>query len=105
MLNAGYGAHNQFTAQPGGGENLVEVLLAAAEGLRSNDACLLYLVSRSPDDPDIVWVTEVWRDKAAHDASLADPQVQAAIAQARSLIAGIQGTELRPAGGKGFDED
>lgn len=101
-VNAGYGAHNQFTAQPGGGENLVAILLTAAEGLRSNDACLLYLVSRSPEDPDIVWVTEVWTDKAAHDASLSDEGTREAIGRAMPLIAGIRGTELRPVGGKGL---
>jgi hypothetical protein len=25
--------------------------------MRANDACLLYVVSREPDDPDAIWVT------------------------------------------------
>jgi quinol monooxygenase YgiN len=97
-----YGLHGHFTAQPGQGDALAEILLAAAEGLRPNDACLLYLISRSPDDPDIVWVTEAWTSKAAHDASLQGEDVKAAIQRARPLIAGIDGTELRPVGGKGI---
>ena len=101
-MTAKYGAHNRFTAQPGGGDALARILLEAAGGLRGNHACLLYLVSRSPDDPDVVWVTEVWTDRTAHDASLQGENVREAIQRARPLIASIAGTELRPLGGKGI---
>jgi quinol monooxygenase YgiN len=101
-MNTYYGLHSHFTAQPGQGDALAEILLAAAEGLRANEACLLYLVSRSPDDPDVIWVTEAWTSKAAHDESLQSEDVKAAIQRARPLIAGIAGTELRPVGGKGI---
>ncbi len=101
-MNTLYGLHGHFTAQPGSGDALTEILLAAAEGMRGNEACLLYVVSRPPEDVDVIWVTEVWTDKEAHAASLQDENVQAAIARARPLIAGISGTELRPVGGKGI---
>lgn len=101
-MNVYYGMHNQFTAQPGQGDALVEILLAAADGLRSNDTCLLYLISRSPDDPDVIWITEAWTDKAAHDQSLQGENVRAAVQRARPLIASIAGTELHFVGGKGI---
>jgi quinol monooxygenase YgiN len=97
-----YGLHSQFTAQPGQAETLTEILLAAAEELRSNDACPLYLVSRSPDDPDVIWVTEAWISKAAHDESLQGENVKATIQRARPLIADIASIELRLVGGKGI---
>ena len=34
------GYHNQFTTQPGQGDALEKILLAAADGMRANDACL-----------------------------------------------------------------
>jgi quinol monooxygenase YgiN len=101
-MNGYYGLHGHFTAQPGQGDALTEILLAAAEGLRANDACLLYVISRSPDDSEVIWVTEAWTSKQAHDESLQDEHVMAAIQRARPLIAGIEGTELRPVGGKGI---
>lgn len=101
-MNDYYGSHNRFTAQAGQGDALAEILLAAAEGLRANGACLLYLVSRSPDDTDVVWVTEAWTSKAAHDESLQGEDVKAAIGRARPLIVGVAGTELRPVGGMGI---
>ena len=32
--------------------------------------CLSYIVAEDPNDPDALWVTEVWTDEAAHRASL-----------------------------------
>ena len=51
--------------------------------------CLSYVVARDAGHEDAVWITEVWRDKASHAASLSLPQVQAAIARGRPLIAGV----------------
>jgi quinol monooxygenase YgiN len=97
-----YGMHNQFTAHSGQGEALIELLLEAAEGLRANNACLVYIVSGSPEDPNVVWVTEAWTDRAAHRASLQDKSVQAAIQRARPLITAISTSEFQPIGGKGI---
>jgi quinol monooxygenase YgiN len=98
-----FGLHGSFRAQPGRGEELATVLLEAARGLEANEACRLYLVHRSVEDPDTVWVTEAWTDRAAHDASLEDPATRELIARARPLIAGMQGhTELNTLGGKGL---
>jgi quinol monooxygenase YgiN len=93
--------HGCFTAQPGQGDALAAILLEAADALRANDDCLLYLVSR--EDAETIWVTEAWTDRAAHDASLDDPAAREQIARARPLIAGIGGrVEFEPLGGKGL---
>jgi quinol monooxygenase YgiN len=97
-----FGMHNRFTAQSGQADALMEILLSAAEGLRANDACLLYLVSRSPENPDVLWVTEAWTSKDAHDESLQDETVRAAVQRALPMITGVERTELRLVGGKGL---
>ncbi|HZS93511.1 MAG TPA: antibiotic biosynthesis monooxygenase [Chloroflexota bacterium] len=97
-----YGMVGRFEAQPGQGDALAAVLVAAGEGLRSNDECFLYLVNRAPDNPDLVYVMEAWKSREAHDQSLRDPGAQEAIGRARSLIVGISATEMRPEGGKGI---
>jgi quinol monooxygenase YgiN len=94
--------HGYFKAQPGRGAELAEILLEAAEGLRANDDCLLYVVSRGGDE-DTIWVSEAWTDREAHDASLRAPGVPETIARARPLIAGMDGrAEFTPLGGKGL---
>jgi quinol monooxygenase YgiN len=47
-------------------------------------------------------VVEVWRDEAAHRASLETPEVRAAIQHGMPLIARINGVKLEPVGGLGL---
>jgi quinol monooxygenase YgiN len=94
--------HGRIVAQPGKGDQLAGLLLAAAAALESNGDCLLYVVSRSLDDPDSVWVSEAWTDRAAHDASVQAEGAQALIERARPLIAAFADrAEFRPEGGRG----
>jgi quinol monooxygenase YgiN len=98
-----YGMHVRFAAQRGRGDDLEAILLEAAEGTRLDPECRIYVVSRSPEEADVVWVTEAWTSREAHDASLADPAARALIGRAMPLLAGPpDATELRPAGGKGL---
>ncbi len=95
--------HGRIVAQPGHGDALAEMLLEAARGLEANPGCLLYVVSRALDDPDSIWVTEAWTDRAAHAASLAGPAAMALIERARPIIAEFADrAEYRPEGGKGL---
>ena len=65
--------------------------------------CLSYVVAEDPTDPDAIWVTEVWKDKASHAASLA--LRQGGDPQGRPLIARFdQSTAITPVGGFGLSE-
>ncbi|MCA1600431.1 MAG: antibiotic biosynthesis monooxygenase [Acidobacteria bacterium] len=98
-----YGLHGSLRAKRGRGDALAELLLEAAAALNSNTDCMLYLVSRSPDDNDVVLVTEVWTTREAHDSSLQDEAVKALIQRGMPLIVDMPtSTEFLPAGGKGL---
>jgi quinol monooxygenase YgiN len=98
-----YGRHGRIVATPGHGDALVAMLLDAADSVSGIDGCRLYVISRAPGDRDSVWVTEVWTDRAAHDASLKDERVRAVIQRARPLIASMSDSmDLIPVGGKGL---
>ncbi|HEV2776342.1 MAG TPA: putative quinol monooxygenase [Solirubrobacteraceae bacterium] len=98
-----FGLVGSFTAQPGQGDALAKLLVQAADALDTNADCLLYVVSRSLDDVDAVWVTEAWTSSDAHQASLEDQRVRELITEARPLIAGLgERFELSPLGGKGL---
>ena len=98
-----YGMHGRIVAQPGHGDELAAILLEAAAGLEANPDCLLYVVSRSADDPESVWVTEAWTDRAAHAGSLQAEGARELIARARPIIASFADrAEFRPEGGKGL---
>jgi quinol monooxygenase YgiN len=97
-----YGVFGKLSAQPGRRDDLVTYLLQAAKLLERNSGCIQYLVSTS-DEPEAVWVCEVWTNAAAHDASLEPEDIQALIQKARPLIAGMSDqTQLTVQGGKGL---
>ena len=93
-----YGLIGQMMAAPGKRDELIRYL---AEGTAEMPGTLAYMINKDAADPDALWIVEVWKDKAAHAASLSLPQVQAAIAKARPILAGF-GTraEVVPVGGR-----
>ena len=98
-----FGLHGKFLAQPGEGDALAGHLLVAAEALEANGDCELYVIGRSPGEPDAVWVTEVWSSEDAHRASLDDDRVRHQIARVRPLIAKMPDhVRTLPVGGKGL---
>jgi quinol monooxygenase YgiN len=98
-----FGLVGKIEAQPGQGDALAEHLLEAARLLEPVEECELYVVSRAPDEPDAVWVSEVWASRDAHAASLQLESVRELIVRARPLIAGgSERFELLPIGGKGI---
>lgn len=98
-----YGLFGKIKANPGQRDKLIDLLLKAADALREFDACYLYVVSSAPDDPDGVWVHEVWRSQADHQVSLSLETTKAAIASGRPLIAEMSMRfEVTPIGGKGL---
>ena len=98
-----FGLLGSFRAHPEQGEALAELLLQAADALASNPDCEMYLISQAAEDPELLWVSEVWVSRDAHAASLEDERVRGLVAQARPLIADHgQRYELKPLGGKGL---
>ncbi|CAG7650813.1 putative quinol monooxygenase [Paenibacillus allorhizosphaerae] len=97
-----FAMYGKFKAHPGKGEALAEILLEAAEQCKSVEGCDLYIINVSEDDPDTIWVTELWNDLEAHDASLRNEDAIAMIQRAKPLIAGVEPIKLKPLGGKGF---
>lgn len=94
-----YGLIGKLRAVEGQAERLATILA----GMGDMPGCLGYVAALDPEDPDVVWVTEVWETTEAHAASLQLPAVQAAIAEGRPLIAGFEERhETQPIGGVGL---
>lgn len=81
-------------------------MLRVADSLRGTPGCELYLVNRSSEDPDVVWVTELWSGQEAVDASLAGLRTEAGeaqLAQVMALLAGApERIDVEPIGGVGY---
>ena len=97
------GRYVRMVAQPGKGSVLAGTLLRIAEALRESPGCELYVVNLSADEPDTVWVTEIWADEAASDRALSGDLAEVGIGQVVALLAGPpELVELSPLGGPGL---
>ena len=100
-----FGLCGIMKAQPGQRDALLDILLEAANLVADLPGCEVWIVNRVPDDPDAIWVTEIWRSEADHAASLTGDYVKAVIARARPLIAGLgERFTLEPVAGKGLTD-
>jgi quinol monooxygenase YgiN len=97
-----FGLVGKFLALPGKRDELAACLLQAATLLERDSGCLHYVVSVS-DEPEAVWVSEVWTDRSAHDASLEREDVRELVRKGRPLIAAVpEQTRLTVLGGVGL---
>jgi quinol monooxygenase YgiN/mannose-6-phosphate isomerase-like protein (cupin superfamily) len=94
------GRYAKAIAKPGQADALAERLLKVAEALRAVPGCELYIINRSPDDPNAVWVTELWTSQADLDAAL-EATDEAQIREVLELTDGFERIDLVPLGGVG----
>lgn len=97
------GRYVRMVALPGRGQALAEILLHVADGLRDAPGCELYVVNASVDEPETVWVTEVWADADASDRALSGELGEVGIGEVLELLAGPpELVDLTPLGGTGL---
>jgi len=94
-----YGRIGKISAVSEQRDALAAILL---EATRDMPGCLSYVVATDASDAEVLWVTEVWNNRASHTASLNLPTVRASIGKGRPLIAGFSSAvETTPLGGVG----
>src|SRR5690554_1582198 len=76
--------------KPGSLDTVVQILTRPNSELASA-GCLLYEVGTSPEQPDTVYVTELWESAEAHRASLELDSVRTAIREAMPHLTGEMG--------------
>lgn len=95
-----YTMFGQLKAHTGKRDELAQALLESSE--QDMEGCLIYIVNESVDDPDTLWIMELWESAEAHAASLKDEKVLAVIQRCRPLIAEVSAVPVRPIGGIGL---
>jgi quinol monooxygenase YgiN len=87
-----YARLGKLGTKPGNRNELVELLTRRSDRL-TELGCLRYDVGISNDEPDTVFVAELWETEADHRASLDDAAVRAGIAEAMPLLSGQMSSE------------
>jgi quinol monooxygenase YgiN len=87
IVNHGFNA--TLTAGPGMGDRLVGLLLTGLDegSPGASEHCVVYLVSRSASDPDVVHITEGWTSEEDHHRVFAGEVAQAIVTQIGGLLA------------------
>jgi quinol monooxygenase YgiN len=92
-----FGLVGKMRAAPGKRSELIAIL---SDGTQTMPGCIHYIVSEDLADPEAIWITEIWDSEENHKASLQLPEVKAAIAKGRPLIAGFDmSARLKPVAG------
>lgn len=95
-----YGLIGKIIAVEGKRAELADILI---EGIAEMPGCRSYVVAKDSENPDSLWVTEVWDSREKHQDSLNLPSVTEAISKGRPLIAGFgERFETEPLGGQGL---
>ncbi|MCX2680036.1 antibiotic biosynthesis monooxygenase [Galbibacter sp. EGI 63066] len=96
-----YLLHGKLTAKEGHAEELANILIEASQLVSTAKGCKLYVVSKDENEPNSVYVTEIWERKEDHDNSLKDEEIRALIMKAMPVIDGQpeKGQELKLLGG------
>jgi quinol monooxygenase YgiN len=98
-----FGLYGKFIIEEGKRDMMVNILLEAAKSMEDLNECEVYHVHISEDEPNAVFVYEVWSNEAAHQASLTLESTQTLIKSAMPLITGMERiSTLNPMGGKGL---
>ncbi|MFB0843715.1 putative quinol monooxygenase [Paenibacillus oleatilyticus] len=96
-----YAMFGKLTSHPGKREELAKMMLEA-DTLNDMEGCIYYILHEAEEDPDVLWITELWESQEVHAASLKNENVRELIGRCRHLIADVGGVKVRPIGGKGF---
>jgi quinol monooxygenase YgiN len=96
---AHFAQHSRIRARDGKRDQLLAKFLEVIDMQGGNPACELTVVSTSPDEDDVVFLTEVWTSAEEHQRARESSQVQAWAADMPSLVAGPpETTPLVPEG-------
>ncbi len=102
-MNKYYSLINKMTVKDGKRDEVVAILLESGKAFNDNPACELYLIYNDKEDPNVIWVEDVWVSQEAHTAAMATPDMQTYITKCIPLLAGMpEQLNVELAGGKGL---
>lgn len=85
---AAFTVHAWMSARPGRRDALAATIHRVARLCREHGGLRTHTVNADQDDPDALWVTEIWTDRATHDTVTRSAPVRAASRDLQPLLAG-----------------
>ncbi|MEV6102140.1 antibiotic biosynthesis monooxygenase [Nocardia sp. NPDC051981] len=82
-----FSVYGRMTALPGRRDDLITLLLNGFRAGGPTSGLLTYTINTARDDPDTIWLTQLWINKPAHDATTRSEPVAAITRQLPPLLA------------------
>ncbi|WP_055588307.1 putative quinol monooxygenase [Streptacidiphilus griseoplanus] len=82
-----FSVYGRMTALPGRRDELIAVLRDGFRAGGYDTGLLNYSINTAFDDPDTIWLTQLWINKEAHDATTRSEPVAAVSSQVPPLLA------------------
>jgi quinol monooxygenase YgiN len=98
-----FAQHTKLVATRGNADLLASKFIESVEMQRTNPACELMIVYKSPVEDDVVYLTEVWSSESEWEEARSSPVIAEWAKDMPTLVAEApQSVLLDPVGGKGL---
>jgi quinol monooxygenase YgiN len=84
-----YALINKMTTKPGKRQEVIDIMLESGKLFNDNPSCLMYVVAASVNDPNVIWVQDIWENKEDHESAMQSDEMSAFIKQAMPLLEGM----------------
>jgi quinol monooxygenase YgiN len=81
-----FGVCGRMTTQSGRRDEVVDLIRESARAGGDASGLIAYSVIATLEEPDTIWVTELWTDKAAHDTMTHSEPVRTVTQQMGALL-------------------
>ena len=83
-----FSVYGRMTALPGRRDELIALLHEGFRAGGDDSGLLTYSINTAPEDPDTIWMTQLWSDREAHDATTRSEAVVAVTQRLLPLLTG-----------------
>jgi|SRR6185312_4128164 len=80
--------HAKMITRPGKRDEVIQLLNSSTQLLHAMPGCVYYLISIT-EEPDVVWVSELWASKEAKEVLVARPETAKTMKQLMPLIVSV----------------
>ena len=82
-----FSVYGRMTALPGRCDELIALLHEGFRAGGDDSGLLTYSINTAPEEPDTIWLTQLWTDREAHDATTRSEAVANVTQRFRALLA------------------
>jgi quinol monooxygenase YgiN len=98
-----YAQHGKMIVKSGSRDEAIRLVNESIEVLSRTHGCVYYVIGTT-EEPDTVWISELWTSKEAKDALAASPETEEVMKELMPLVVSMSNrTVMTVVGGLGLE--